>query len=171
MEKINPNQYLNELMDRYSSLVYSICYKITNNRFDAQDLAQETFISVYKTLPSFDGENERAWICKIATNKCLDYMKSAGKRSLPTEDTYFQGMICDSPTPEQQFLLKSQKEELLRICESLKPPYDEIATQYFYHEMTASEIARNHGKKVKTIQTQIYRAKNLLKNKLRKEIS
>ncbi len=157
-------------MDRYSNLVYSICYKITNNCFDAQDLAQETFLSVYKNLPSFDGENERAWISKIATNKCLDYTKSAGKRSLPTDDEYFKGIESRGPTPEDALLEKDDKERILTLCKTLKPPYDEIATSYFYYEMTVAEIATKSGKKIKTIQTQIYRAKNLLKSKWRKEI-
>lgn len=157
-------------MDRYSNLVYSICYKITNNCFDAQDLTQETFLSVYKSLPSFDGENERAWISKIATNKCLDYVKSAKKRVLPTEEEFFNGIESRGPTPEIALLEKDEKEQLQRLCKSLKPPYDEIAIHYFYHEMTVSEIATNSGKNIKTIQTQVYRAKNLLKSKWRKEI-
>ncbi|MFA9465198.1 MAG: RNA polymerase sigma factor [Velocimicrobium sp.] len=157
-------------MESYSNLVYSICYKITNNCFDAQDLAQETFLSVYKSLPSFDGENEQAWISKIATNKCLDYIKSAGKRSIPTNDEYFKSIQISDKTPEDFLLEKNEKEYLLSLCTTLKPPYDTVAINYFYHEMTVAEIASASGKKTKTIQTQVYRAKNLLKCKWRKEI-
>ncbi|MEG1458946.1 MAG: RNA polymerase sigma factor [Acetivibrio sp.] len=171
MEKIDVNTYLADLMNQYTNLIYSICYKITNNSFDAQDLTQETFLSVYKNLPSFDGTNEKAWITRIATNKCLDYIKSAGKRTLPTEDTYFEVMESPISTPEQTYLEKSDKEQILFLCQTLKPPYDTIATYYFYEEMTVAEIAMKSGKKVKTIQTQVYRAKSLLKSKWRKEIS
>ena len=41
----------------------------------------------------FDGSNERAWLCKIATNKSLDYLKRAGRKSVPTEDVYFSARI------------------------------------------------------------------------------
>lgn len=155
-------------MDRYSDLVYSICYKITRNCFDAQDLAQETFLAVYKNLSSFDGSNEKAWVAKIATNKCLDYLKSAGKRNLPTEDTYFSDRKSIQPTPEEFFMEKDTKDTLLKLCRELKPPYNEIAADYFYHEMTVSQIAAISGKKTKTVQTQIYRAKTFLKKRMEK---
>lgn len=167
---INTKEYLTELVDRYGNLVYSICYKITNNYFDAQDLTQETFLAVYRSLPSFDGTNEKAWISRIATNKCLDYVKSAKRRSLPTEDDYFKEMKSSGPTPEEAALENQVKEELLTACISLKQPYDEIAKDYFYHELTMQEISRNTGKNIKTVQTQVYRAKAMLKKIWRKEI-
>jgi RNA polymerase sigma-70 factor (ECF subfamily) len=53
-------------------------------------------------------------------------------------------------------------------CNSLKPPYREIALDYFLKELTASEIAANTGKNLKTVQTQIYRAKAMLQKKYKK---
>ena len=80
---------------------------MVKNPFDAQDLTQETFLSAYKKLPEFDGTYEKAWISRIATNKCLDYLKNA-----------------------------------------------------------AREIAEESGKNLKTVQTQIYRAKALIKKQM-----
>ena len=82
-ESINRQEYLAELFDRYGNLVWSICYKFTNDYFEAQDLTQDTFLAVYNHLPSFDGRNERAWICRIAANKGLDYVKQAQRRIQP----------------------------------------------------------------------------------------
>ena len=166
---IGYKEYLAELIDQYGSLVYSICYRITNNYFDAQDLTQETFLTVYKNLPTFDGKNERAWISTIATNKCLDYLKMAGRKMLPTEDTYFQVIESKENSPEQTVLDQHVQEEFYKLCKSLKPPYDEIAVDYFCQEMTVEEIAHKKGKKVKTVQTQIYRAKAMLKKLWGKE--
>ena len=77
------------MIDQYQNLIYSICYRLTGDYFEAEDLAQDTFLSAYKNLSSFDGKNERAWLCRIATNKCIDYLKRAGRRSVPTEDSFF----------------------------------------------------------------------------------
>ena len=44
----------------YQDLIFSICYKFTANYFDAEDLAQDTFLAAYKNYASFDGANERA---------------------------------------------------------------------------------------------------------------
>ena len=54
MEEIYQNSYFEDLLTKYEKLVFSICYRMTNNYFDAQDLTQETFISVYKVMESFD---------------------------------------------------------------------------------------------------------------------
>ena len=82
-------QYLEYLIQQYQNLIYSICLKSVGNPFDAEDLTQEVFLSAYKNLSRFDGTYEKAWLSKIAVRKCLDYLKAAGRRSIPTEDTYF----------------------------------------------------------------------------------
>ena len=54
-------------------------------------------------------------------------------------------------------------EELKSCCEQLKPPYNQIAKKYFYQEMSIREIAKELDRKEKTVQTQVYRAKAMLK--------
>lgn len=55
------------------------------------------------------------------------------------------------------------------MCRRLKPPYDAIAEAFYYEEQSAEEIAVSQEKNIKTIQTQIYRAREMLKNMYRKE--
>lgn len=169
LDGINHDKYLEELINQYGKLIFSICYKLTNSYFDAEDLAQDTFISAYKKLSSFDGQHEKAWICRIATNKCLDFLKGAERRSLPTEDEFFISVKNSSPTPEESILDNEVKQKLYFICSNLKPPYDELAVDYFCNEMDTKEIAEKTGKNIKTLQTQIYRAKEMIKAHWRKE--
>lgn len=139
---------------------------MVKNPFDAQDLTQETFLSVYKKLLEFDGTYERAWICKIATNKSLDYMKQAARKTEPQEEVYFEEMQDERAGPEEAYLQREAKEQVLTICKALKPPYDRIATEHYYKEKTAKEIAEESGQNLKTVQTQIYRAKALIKKQM-----
>lgn len=150
-------------MATYQKLVYSICFKLTGNQFDAEDLTQETFLSVYKNLNSFQRDYEKAWICKIATNKGLDFLKSAGRRSEPQEDTYFEEVKDNRDGPEAAYLHKESKEYVYTICQSLKSPYKEVATEHFYREKSVKEISEETGKGIKTVQTQIYRAKGMIR--------
>lgn len=167
---INTEQQLKHLLDTYQNLVFTICYRITGSYFDAEDLAQDTFLSAYKHLPYFDGKNEKAWISRIATNKAIDYLKQAGRRSLATEDTYFTKLpAAPSASPEVTLLEQEMREDLKRQCMLLKEPYREIALLYFYQEKTAAEIAKETSRNVKTVQTQIYRAKAMLKKHYEKE--
>ncbi|WP_279237988.1 RNA polymerase sigma factor [Candidatus Galacturonibacter soehngenii] len=150
-------------MENYQNLVYSICYKTIGNSFDAEDLTQEVFLSAYKKLSEFDRTYEKAWLGKIAANKCLDFIKQAGRRSVPTSDTYFLELASDSISPEEDYLMKESKKEVLFICKQLATPYQEVALEHYYKELSVQEIAKRNGKNIKTIQTQLYRAKALIK--------
>jgi len=165
---INKETYYEHLIDTYQNLVFSICFKIVNDYFEAEDLAQETFISAYKHLDTFDRQHEKAWLCKIATNKCLDYLKKSERKSIPTEDEYFLTQVNKEPSPEENILESEAKKQLSEKCNRLKSPYREIALDYFYNEISAAEIAAKTGKNLKTVQTQIYRARSLLQKSYRK---
>jgi len=157
---------LSYCIDTYQNLIFSICYKFTGNYFDAEDLTQDTFLSAYKNLSKFDGKNEKAWLARIATNKCLDYQKRAARSEVPTEEKFFaaQPQTPDMDnTCETACMQKLVMEELKRCCETLKPPYDEVAVKYFYQEMSIGEIAGMLGRNEKTVQTQVYRAKAMLR--------
>ncbi len=163
---VGEEAYLKYLMSKYGRLVYTICLHNCGNPFDAEDLMQETFLAVYKSLDRFNGEKEQAWICKIAINKCLDFLKSAGRRQVPTEDTYFAEEVDREPVPEQQYLQKESEAAVRRLCASLKEPYASVAVAHFCEGKSAKEIAAGTGVGLKTIQTHIYRAKEMLRNKL-----
>lgn len=162
-DKIDKEEYFSYLLDTYERLVYSICFKMTGNQFDAEDLTQETFLSIYKNLTTFEQEYEKAWVCRIATNKGLDFLKSAKRRSEPKEDTYFEELKDQKASPEEAYLQQESKAYVYTICQSLKSPYKEVATEHFYREKTAKEIAAETDKGIKTVQTQIYRAKAMIR--------
>lgn len=162
---------LAELIDTYDKLVFSICYKLTGDYFTSEDLMQETFLSAFQKYDTFDGVNEKAWICRIATNKSIDYLRSASRRSVPTEDAFFEAEVEMRGSPEEICMEEEIRNELIKRCEELRSPYNEVAKDYYVKELSAREIAEKQGQSVKTIQTQIYRARELLKKRYGKEES
>lgn len=146
--------------------MYSICYKSVGNSFDAEDLTQEVFLSAYKKLSEFDRSYEKAWLGKIAVNKCLDFIKQAGRRTIPTTDTFFLELPSHSKSPEEDYLVLESKKKVYFICKQLATPYQEVALEHYYKELSVQEIAKKTGKNIKTIQTQLYRAKALIKKTL-----
>ena len=60
-----------DLIKQYERLIFTICYSFTKNEFDAEDLAQETFLSAYKNISKFDGKNPKAWLTTIAASEPL----------------------------------------------------------------------------------------------------
>ena len=75
---------IDEMIDKYSKLVYKICYDMLINSFDAEDITQEVYISFYKHFDEYGKlqENEiKNILCKIALNKCKDVLKSKAKKN------------------------------------------------------------------------------------------
>ena len=163
---ISQEEYLKYLLEQYQNLIYSICLKSVGNPFDAEDLTQEVFLSAYKNLSRFDGAYEKAWLSKIAVRKCLDFLKAAGRRSVPTEDSYFTQIADTSSTPENLYLKTDSDLQVYALIQQLKSPYREVAVSHFCMQLSVAEIARQTGKNPKTIQTQLYRSKAMLKKLL-----
>lgn len=104
---------------------------MTRDYFIAEDLTQETFLSAYRNADSFDGENVKAWLCRIATNKCIDYQRQAARRITPEVDVELEHIESEGGLPEELIMEKEVINDLRRKCEQLKSPYDEIAILYF----------------------------------------
>lgn len=168
-DKISKEDYLEYLINNYKNLIFSICYKLTQDYFKAEDLAQETFLSAFKNLASFDGNHEKTWLSKIALNKCLDEQRRKKKQGEFKEEEFWLKIEDEKSSLEDKLVDKEVKEKLKSYCERLNSPYKEVALEYFYKEKDFEEIAYEKNKKLKTIQTQVYRAKAKLKKLYRRE--
>lgn len=84
---------------------------------------------------------------------------------IPTEDEFFAARQDTSSdgSSEDACLQTMVMEELQQCCDSLKPPYDEIANRFFYKEQSVAQIAQELDRNEKTVQTQVYRARAMLK--------
>ena len=171
MEKIDSKENLIRLINQYQNLIFSICLKLTGDYFAAEDLTQETFVSAYEHWQDFDGEFEKAWLARIATNKCLDYKRAAARRMIPTEEGELpQELTKKKDDPLEQIVNREIIDKLERQCKALSPPYDEVAIQHFVRGRTANEIAVLSGESVNTVKTRIRRAREMLRKTFGKEM-
>ena len=171
MEKIDSKETLIRLISQYQNLIFSICLKLTKDYFVAEDLTQETFLSAYKHLDQYSLEAEKAWLCRIASNKCVDYLRAAARRDILTEEEAIQSL--EQPAreePMRQVLNSEILEELRFCCNALSPPYREVAIAHFMDGKTAKEIAQESQTNINTAKSHIHRAREMLKKSYRKEL-
>lgn len=157
------NEIFAEYINRYQRLVITICLSFTKNYFDAEELAQQTFVTAYEKFHKFDGNNFKAWITTIAANKCRDYLKSAARNNLSLSAEEYQCIEDSNNLPEEIFMEKVSSDRVYSLCLKLKEPYRAVAVNYFCNNIKLSQIAEDTGQSLKTLQTQLYRSKKLLK--------
>lgn len=148
---------------QYQRLVMSVCLSFTHNYFDAEDLAQETFLSAYRHLDRFDGNNFKAWLTTIAANKCRDYLRSPARTDLGLSDEDADNIRSGADPPELRAEKSSADERVKKVCTSLAEPYRTVAVAYFCSGEKLSELAGRTGQNLKTLQTQLYRSKKMLR--------
>lgn len=153
---------------QYERLIFTVCLSFTKNYFDAEDLAQETFLSANKNIDKFDGKNLKAWLTTIAANKCRDYLKSPVRNTDSLSEEDLECLEDKRGSPEEIIMAVETNQRVHNLCLKLKEPYKTVAINYFCENMKLSDVARDTGKSLKTLQTQLYRAKKLL-NALWKE--
>ncbi|MFV0412500.1 MAG: RNA polymerase sigma factor [Oscillospiraceae bacterium] len=163
-----------ELINQYEKLVYTICYQFTRNHHTAQDLAQETFLSAYTHIDSCPEESIKPWLARIAANKAKDQLKSAynrrvvaaGQETMPEEKG---ALFITAAQPEDIYISSEAAQQTAGEIKALKEPYHQVAILYFLEEKSVEEISGRLARPVKTVHTQLYRAKHLLQQKLKGE--
>lgn len=159
---IQQQQFTNYIK-QYERLIITICMSFTKNYFESEDLAQQTFLAAYKNYKKFDGKNFKAWITTIAVNKCKDYIKSHARKTERLSYEEYQLLESKDSFTEDIVMQKYDKKRIYNLFQKLKEPYKTVAINYFYKDIKLSDMARSTGQKLKTLQTQLYRSKKLLK--------
>ncbi|WP_030035610.1 RNA polymerase sigma factor [Clostridium botulinum] len=158
-----------DCIKQYERLIITICLSFTKNYFDAEDLAQQTFLAAYQNYERFDGSNFKAWLTTIAANKCKDYLKSKARTNVSLSEKEYESLRDRGDSPEETVVKKNTIERIYRLCNKLKEPYRTVAISYFCKDIKLSHLAKETGKNIKTLETQLYRSKKLLKDLWKEE--
>ena len=156
---------------QYERLIITICLSFTKNYFDAEDMAQQTFLSAYKNYSKFEGENFKAWLTTIAANKCRDFLKNNARTNYSLSNEEYECLEEEGDTPEDALIGKNSIEKIHSLCRKLKEPYKTVALNYFCENIKLSDMAKETGQSLKTLQTHLYRSKKLLKILWKEELA
>ena len=73
--------------EEYGEMLYRIAFVLLGNPYDTEDVLQEVFIALLYNSPEFKTkEHEKAWLIRITHNKCINFLKSSGKKTVPVDE-------------------------------------------------------------------------------------
>ena len=134
------------LVQKYQSLVYTICRQLVADEGYAQDLTQETFLAAWRSMDRCPAGYEKQWLARIASNKAKDYLRSAWARRVntPGDDVLALEGAPPGSEPEAQVLEALGEEELTQRILALREPYKTPCRLMLLEQHTAAEAA-GHG--------------------------
>lgn len=153
------------IIEKYKNSVFGLIYKYTNDYTETQDIAQEVFIKVYKRLDNFKFQSKLStWIYRIATNSCIDWDRKTKHYAFPID----QLVIMDNGIqPEAHMILEEQRAYVRSIVNSMPEKYKLLIAMYHFHNLKYKEISDILEIPEKTVETRLYRARGLIKKKLK----
>lgn len=173
-----------ELIERDSGVVVRICHRVLGNVHDAEDAAQEAFVTAYRALGTWraDGPFE-AWLSRIAVRVALRHAgRRSRKRELPWIDPPAAGSFGaaspESPVPVStvqaddpaHIVLGWERSDRVRAAvASLEEPYREVVALRFFGGLSLAEISATNGRPIGTIKTHLHRGLLRLRSTLGNE--
>ncbi len=162
------------IIQKYSKLIYKICFDMLSNTKDAEDLTQETYLALYCNFDKYMNLNEKEIkniTCKIALNKCRDYLKSTSKKieNMTDDDPEILNMYKEKNSIEKEILENENIEYIQNKIKELKEPYKTLVYDYYIRGISLDELSKRENKTKATLKTQLYRAKKILKEIMIKE--
>ena len=164
-----------ELVRRYETKIFRLAQHITQNREDAEDVLQETFLKAYEHLDQFQGNSKfYTWIVRIAVNQALmklrrrktDKSVSLDETVDTGEDTVTREVAAWGENPEEQYSREQLGEILDSAIQGLAPPYRSVFVLRDIDELSTEETAEALGLSVPAVKSRLLRARLQLREKL-----
>jgi RNA polymerase sigma-70 factor (ECF subfamily) len=164
-----------ELVRRYEGKIFRLAQHVTQNREDAEDVLQETFLKAYEHLDQFQGNSKfYTWIVRIAVNQALmklrrrktDKSVSLDETIDTGEDTVVREIAAWDENPEQQFSRDELGGILDTAVQSLEPPYRSVFMLRDIDELSTEETAEALGLSIPAVKSRLLRARLQLREKL-----
>ena len=147
---------LASLIERHQSKIYGFIYSKVNDRDLSDDIFQDTFIKVIKTLKtkSYNEEGKfLPWVMRIAHNLVVDHFRKAKKMPFQRETeeySIFNYMTDNAPTIESQMITEQVEVDLTRLLDELPDDQKEVLVMRMYQDLSFKEIAELTGVSINT---------------------
>jgi RNA polymerase sigma factor (sigma-70 family) len=156
-----------ELVRQHSARVYRLAYRLTGNMHDAEDLTQEVFVRVFRSLPGYTPGTFEGWLHRITTNLFLDMARRRQRIRFEGLGDQAVGLLRDDePTPAQAFDARHLDTDVQQALEALAPEYRAAVVLCDIEGLSYEEIASTLGVKLGTVRSRIHRGRAQLRSAL-----
>ncbi|AHH94331.1 RNA polymerase sigma factor SigE [Kutzneria viridogrisea] len=155
-----------EIVREHADRVYRLAYRLSGNQHDAEDLTQETFIRVFRSLASYKPGTFEGWLHRITTNLFLDMARRRSRlrmEGLP-EDT--DRLVGDDPSPEQVYSATHLDPDLEAALDELPAEFRAAVVLCDVEGLSYDEIGATLGVKLGTVRSRIHRGRQALRASL-----
>lgn len=155
IELLRREDYISQLVEKYSDMVLRLALTYVKNISDAQDVCQDVFIKIFQLNKTFiDSEHEKAWIIRVTINACKDVMRSQWKKKFLS--------INEIVLPVKD----RENREVVSIVLELPLKYRSVIYLHYFENYSTLEIAKLLNRNSATVRTQLKRAREILKTKM-----
>lgn len=157
-----------QLVIAYRDQVFRLALRMCGNEADADEAAQEAFLSAWKALPNFRGDSRfSTWLYQLTSHAAIDLLRRE-KRQIAAEDITEVSVSDPAPSPQQQAERSETRQAVRDAMGKLSPEYRQIVVLRFLQELSYEEIGAVLKLPPGTVKSRLNRAKAQLKDILSK---
>ncbi|MBC2681920.1 RNA polymerase sigma factor SigE [Corynebacterium sp. 4HC-13] len=158
-----------ELVEQHADSVYRLAYRLTGNQHDAEDLTQDTFMRVFRSLKTYRPGTFEGWLHRITTNLFLDMVRHRSTIRMEALPDDYDRIAGNQPDPENAFELNNLDPALEKALDQLSPDFRVAVVLCDGLGMSYDEIAQTLGVKMGTVRSRIHRARAQLRAMLERD--
>ena len=156
-----------EVVRTHSQRVYRLAYRLTGNQHDAEDLTQEVFVRVFRSLANYTPGTFEGWLHRITTNLFLDLVRRRARiRFDPLAEDAQDRLPGREPTPAQAFDDTHLDADVQAALDALAPEFRAAVVLCDIEGLSYEEIATTLGIKLGTVRSRIHRGRSQLRRAL-----
>lgn len=163
-----------ELVYMYQDSVYNLCYRMLSERTEAEDAAQETFLKAYLNLQRYDPSRSfKTWVLSIASNHCIDRLRRRRMVWLSIEEPLPPNvsLASDEPQPEETMMFTQRSAAVQELINALSPDYRAAVVLRYWYDYSYTEIADILDTTESAIKSRLFRARQMLSDKLNSQVA
>jgi RNA polymerase sigma-70 factor, ECF subfamily len=155
-----------ELVRQHADRVYRLAYRLSGNQHDAEDLTQETFIRVFRSVQNYQPGTFEGWLHRITTNLFLDMVRRRSRIRMEALPEDYDRVPADEPNPEQIYHDSRLGPDLQAALDSLPPEFRAAVVLCDIEGLSYEEIGATLGVKLGTVRSRIHRGRQALRDYL-----